>query len=203
MRLLSLTRPRAGAGLFVSMAGLLVGLAGCQPAEGIHRTAEPKFEMKKPEPSEVRLIAAFAEPAAGENSLFIVMNGPAEAVASHESEFQEFVRNVNLQGREPNDFQTLKGWELGPVKQMRVATYYPDPADRKLEVRISGASWDGDTEKALLANVNRFRGLVGLSEAAPEQAAEQLKHHSIGGRPGYLLDVTGPGSKKGPAMMGR
>ncbi len=82
------------------------------------------------------------------------------------------------------------GWEHVPEKRpMRVATYRINAGSQPLEVVVS--SFPGDAG-GLLANVNRWRGQVGLEPADEATVADSLTAIENEGVRGVWMDLIGP-----------
>src|SRR6266568_4044779 len=108
-------------------AGLLLlslaWLSGC--AEAI-RTYEVPYVKQ-------RLLGAFIQSADG--LWAIKLMGPADDVAAHKEEFEQFVKSLRTEGKgkERLEWTAAKGWEQEPGGGMRYATFR---LPRNLEVAV-------------------------------------------------------------------
>ena len=97
----------------------------------------PVPEAVKKTVVEYRLLGAVI-PGEGGQSWFLLMQGRTADRESHAEAFDAFLRGLkfpNGLGKEP--IWTLpKGWTEDKSKQMRVATFYPNGADKGLEIRL-------------------------------------------------------------------
>lgn len=85
-----------------------------------------------------------------------------------------------------------EGWtEVPENPPMRLATYMmPGPEDgREIEVAIS--RFPGDVG-GLLANVNRWRGQVGLPPIGDAELQPMIEHYDSPGFHGHLIHIEGP-----------
>jgi hypothetical protein len=83
-------------------------------------------------------------------------------------------------------FDTPEGWKEIPASPpFSFAKFAVEREGKKLDVSVSTA---GGT---LLANVNRWRGQIGLSEVDAEQLAESLRPIDIGSEKGQFVELVG------------
>jgi hypothetical protein len=92
------------------------------------------------------------------------------------------------------------GWQAGPLAQFLVAKYIvPGADDAKAEVNVSSLNGDGG---GLLANVNRWRGQLGLGPVTDEQLKPQLESIDAGGSKAAVVDISGTNPADGkPAEL--
>jgi hypothetical protein len=95
-------------------------------------------------------------------------------------------------------FSPPEGWEEQPLGTMRKASFLVRN-ETGAAVDISVMSFPGDTG-GLHANVNRWRGQVGLPSLAPASLEETLERRTIRGREYILVDMAGPASAGNPAQ---
>lgn len=100
-------------------------------------------------------------------------------------------------------YEAPEGWEdIHHDEGMRFATLLVEEGDDQLEVSIIPL---GGGAGGVVANVQRWRGQLGLGEATQEELAEQITEiQGRDGTPGLLIDMTGPGpedSTLGPQRM--
>lgn len=87
------------------------------------------------------------------------------------------------------------GWREKPLTQLRVASYAVGPTGQEADVSViplTGKS-GGD-----LANVNRWRGQVGLPQISENELAATAEPVTIAGRAAALYDLVGVPSDSGP-----
>lgn len=81
-----------------------------------------------------------------------------------------------------------KGWTQAPGTNMRFATLTPDGADGpEIAVSVFPGNVGGT-----LANVNRWRGQMGLSPIGQDDVAASLKSVPVGAIEGHLVDLSTP-----------
>jgi hypothetical protein len=80
------------------------------------------------------------------------------------------------------------GWQEKPASQMRVASFgiSEDAKEADVSVIPLGGMAGGD-----FANVNRWRGQVGLPSLADDEIAKLAEKISVGAQPADLYDITG------------
>src|SRR5690242_1458945 len=76
-----------------------------------------------------------------------------------------------------------EGWEAVPARQFQVAAYEVRDGSRKASVSVSSAGGD------VTANVNRWRGQIGLAPLDAAQIADQAQKIDIGGHGGMLVEL--------------
>jgi hypothetical protein len=147
---------------------------------------------------------------------FITLKGPAEAIAKQRSSFDQFVRSLHFADGDasadaapsapPTTSPTPPGapdtiaykspadWKPAPANNdMRVLGFSAGPAMITVD-RLSAAGMG-----SLLANVNMWRGQVGLSPLADDQSIKPDGAVTLDGHVGVLFDFTGAagaGSKR-------
>jgi hypothetical protein len=182
----------------VPLALVLFLAAGCE-REGIRTYTVPKPPPEVFEPK-VRLLAAVLEN--GEQQWFFKLVGPTEAVGKHSEAFKKFVSSVRFTGKAepPVEWTVPAGWEKGPAKELRYATFYPAGKDRSLELTV----FKFDQVSPLLANVQRWCDRdLGRRHPRESELGQYTRTFRAGDLEGTLVDMTGPGVKKAkhPPMM--
>lgn len=174
--------------------------AGCGPAEQVKTYTVPKDPAKadaevKPADGAVksRLLGAII-PVGDNLSRFVKASGPVEKIDPHAEAFDAFVKSVRVtkDPANPVTYTVPEGWRPGPAKQMRVVTFLAGPPDKQVEVYISDP-FGG----SLLANVNRWRGEVGLKDVTDADLAAETTPLTLGETKAYKVDFRGPGGKSG------
>jgi hypothetical protein len=83
-------------------------------------------------------------------------------------------------------FRAPKGWEEGKPRAIITASFHTTDGARKAEVVVVTAGG------SLAANVNRWRGQLGLKALSDEDARKLLKPLKVGGRDAHAFDALGP-----------
>jgi len=179
-------------------------VVGCQSNEDVTSYTVPKPPPPPAaEPGEpVRVLGAII-PTGGESWFFKLM-APPTAVAEHEKAFSQFIQSLK-RGDKPDAPFTWKlpeGWKQLPGDgQFRFATLRFGPEDEPLNLSVSSSGGD------LVANVDRWRGQIGLRPLGSEKALREQKaiaDLTVGDLKLVLVDMTGPGVPKArrPGGMG-
>jgi hypothetical protein len=174
---------------------VLTLLAGCQHDE-IQSYTVPR--IKAPQ---MRLVGAIFPQR--EKIWFFKLFGPAELVAEHKQEFDEFLKSVKFTGKDdpPLEFTAPRGWRDAPLKEMRYKAFFVDPHENQAELTIIKL---GPEAGDILDNVNRWRGQVGLPELAPKELDRNVEKSQINNVSVTLIDVTGTSrGRKQPPMMAK
>ena len=83
-------------------------------------------------------------------------------------------------------FKEPEGWTKAPPKIFSLATFTAGTGDKQAEITVSAAGGD------LLANVNRWRGQIGLPPVDQEQLAKELAKIETLGTSGDYVQLVGP-----------
>lgn len=202
---------------FVTVVGptvFLVCLYGCKKPEEIRHYTIPKQEAidqlagvsagstdqaDQSEPSRM-LAAAVLRP---QRAWFFKLTGAQDAVAVHEAAFREFLKSLRFADDDtPPDWTLPEGWSQRPASGMRYATLEID-AQPPLEISVTtlGREAGGDAEY-LLANINRWRGQMGLADLDAAQLQQQTEQIAIEGGEAMFVDLVGHMKPGGPMMSG-
>jgi hypothetical protein len=176
------------------LGGLLL-LAGCQNDVIEHYQA--------PKPPVYRLLGAIAPQPT--SFWYFKLTGPDESVLEHKAEFTRFLDTVTFAGGDkPPSWQLPKDWRQEPGDQMRFATLLMGPQDRPLELTVSrfGRKPDDKLEAGLLANVNRWRGQMGVAKIEADRLGEIARPREVHGVTFYVVEMTGPKPGKTARGMG-
>jgi hypothetical protein len=158
----------------------------------------------------VRTLAAILP--AGEMTVFFKMTGEDALVAAEKPKFLSWLRSVETGEREESSstasatatesdaaevglprWEVPAGWRAAGPRPMRLASFEIPDAAGAGDVSISSLAGDGG---GLLANVNRWRGQVGLpaqDEATVRKESKTLE--TAGGDPALLVDLAGSESR--------
>jgi len=160
--------------LLILSASLLA--FGCKPAPQVAR-----YEVKSdasPAPAAAPAAPVAAQPAAA---------APMVAPASMKAEAASF--DAPKWGKLP------AGWSVGPENAMRKATWIvagPDGSKAEVAVTVFPGNVGG-----LTANVNRWRGQIGLGSATGEEIAASAKPAKVGGLDSQRFVMASTDGKKG------
>jgi hypothetical protein len=144
---------------------------------------------------------------------FVKMAGEESIVSAQEQNFKDFLKSFHFESAMPSghpqiasapggggftggpDWKMPPTWTKSPPRQMVMAAYQTSNGSATAEVTVS--SFDGPTG-GLLANVNRWRGQVGLGPIDEGAAATQVKTVDLSdGSKASVVDVEGTNPKTG------
>jgi len=197
-----------------SLALAALASAGCRPADEIARYTVPKPELVDP-----TLVKAAAEERqmlgaivlVGRAGWFFKLTGAKEQIAPLSEPFLTFVKSIRFEGSplEPK-WIVPPGWKELPGNEFRFATL-EIPAEsgttgnrasgnrasgnRALELTVSTLEL-GDTseQEYVLANINRWRGQLGLGELQASDLASETVTAKVGEHPVTFINIVGTGS---------
>lgn len=90
----------------------------------------------------------------------------------------------------PFQFQLPKGWSRKPAGPMRMAEFQVSDGDKTITISVSIAGGDR------LANVNRWRGQIGMDPIEEAALRESLRQIAVGSLPGEYVELVGPNTDK-------
>ncbi len=179
---------------------LVVVVAGCGDSDGIRRYKAPKpaamTEQSTPHAaldsrSPQRMLGAII-PHEGQAWFFKVTGAP-ERLEPQVSVFKEWLKTMRFDGGQPS--WTLPGnWRQMPASGMRFATVLLGPEDDALELTVIPLPIEGDPTQNILANINRWRGQLGLGPIGEDQLAESAEAISVNGLTATVVDIVNQGS---------
>lgn len=178
----------------------LVTLAGCdqdQPivVENVPKDTGVRVNELKPIPPSDRMLAAIVPH--GEEAYFFKVTGPIERVAATRPDFFSLVKSVAFENGKPQ-WELPSGWSQSEGSPGQIASI-TIPGESKLDLVVSSLALpQGDLRGYLLANVNRWRGQMGLSpvaesrlDAKNETEREIFSTELADGTPVTLVDFAG------------
>ena len=175
--------------LFLLSASLLA--FGCKPAPQVARY-EVKSEVA-PAPAVAPVAPAIASaivpavvPAVAQSAASPAVAAPMVAPASMKAEAAAF--------EAPKWAKLPAGWSVGPENSMRKATWIvsgPNGSKAEIAVTVFPGSVGG-----LTANVNRWRGQIGLPPAGSDEIAGSAKTVKVGGVDSQRFEMTSADGKK-------
>ena len=154
----------------------------------------------------------------GSTSWFFKITGEDSFVVSQKDVFLQFLKSVSFsentaapnmsapfaaapapaagQNENANSIWTVPpGWQSMPPSQFLLAQYLVQDGDARAEVNVRELAGEGG---GLLANVNRWRGQLGLPPIAQEDDfSKMVDSVVVPGGQGELVDMTGTNSKTG------
>lgn len=103
----------------------------------------------------------------GKQTWFFKLVGPDNAVAKQRERFARLVNSVRFSSEtELPEWELPNSWRQRGESGMRFATIEIDEGDRTLELTVIPLAMRGELEQYVLANVNRWRGQLGLGPVA-------------------------------------
>jgi hypothetical protein len=153
----SARKPCSRLAIFALLGVLLAALVGCEK-ETITSYKAPRLHR--------RLLAAVVRN--GDTTWFIKLVGASEAVAEHKDEFERFVRSVRFPDKDEEmiAWDAPESWTSEPNSEMRYATFRVGKSGLELTVvKLPGEAG------SLPANVNRWRGQLGLPSIGEDELA--------------------------------
>lgn len=149
----------------------------------------------------------------GSTSWFFKITGEDSFVVSQKDVFLQFLKSVSFneitpsplaaapalaagQNDNANSIWTIPpGWQTMPPSHFLLAQYLVQDGDARAEVNVSELAGEGG---GLLANLNRWRGQLGLPPIAQEDDfSKMVDSLVVPGGQGELVDMTGTSSKTG------
>ncbi len=174
-------------------------LMGCEPTADVVVARVPKDATPPPAPEQPvarteRMLASVM--LNGDEAVFFKVTGPPETVAEIREPFLEFV--ASFRKGDPPTGTVPEGWEEeeGSGEQLATVTV---PSEPSMELTVTSLPFRGGSEEAYrLANVNRWRGQLGLEpieeEALHADAGEGVETFRIpmkGAEVATVVDITG------------
>jgi hypothetical protein len=183
---------RNGPVIVCGLAAML--LLGCQNDE-IRSYRVPKPEAKPA----TRLLAVIIPH--GDRTWFFKLVGPERQIEQQKEGFDQFIHSVRFtdDAERPITWAVPSGWKAGPASEPRYATFYLGTLEHPVELtvfRFSGATG------SVLANVNRWRGQIGLADIQETELGQLSKSLQLECGPATLVDMTNRGGENAVAMGG-
>ncbi len=131
---------------------------------------------------------------------FIKAVGPAEAIATAESDIRKFVQGLVFDANGPDLSKLPSSWNRGGKKPMRYATLLIDTPEAQLDVSISQLPISGTWDEQVSLNVNRWRGQMKLAPSEEKWAGgKPIEVASATEQGAVWIDLTGE-MGSGPSM---
>jgi hypothetical protein len=177
-------------------------LCGCKPQEGIRQYSVPKVAVK-PKPSSPSSPAT-----AGEQAWFFKLTGPRDDVLPQVVSFARLLKSLRFSSAGVPEYELPPGWKANPGPPPRYQTLAIPETEPQLELAISSLPSPGDkVDQYFLANINRWRGQLGLEPYQGEDWMDQARQRGelilIPGEAGSvaMVNLTGQTKEFGPSRM--
>ncbi|MBC8355790.1 MAG: hypothetical protein H8E66_27760 [Planctomycetes bacterium] len=150
-------------GLFTLFS--LVTICGCHPPDEISR-----YQIARAN-SPHRMLAAIVPQ--GDREWFFKLTGANEAVANQTDNFTAFLKSIQFgEGDEADpQWELAEGWTQEPGKDMRFATIKIAADEQELELSVTPLP--KPPTDGTVANINRWRGQLGLAPIEAGKLAEE------------------------------
>lgn len=194
----------------------LLALAGCAEEETIqhYQAMKPevlakKYNMGGTQGEATRMLGAIVP--YGDRAWFFKLTGPVDKVAAQAGAFEQLVGSLKFAApAAPPSWTLPQGWVQLPGSQFRFATLKSSNAADAVETSVTTLGWDvAHAEEGLLANVNRWRGQLGLPDLRGAQLADNVRMLEVGNLTATLVDFEGkmasssmPGGMTAPFASG-
>ena len=179
------------------------------------------FDMASPEAGESRLLVAVLNQ--GEAAWYFRFSGPGALVEKEKAGFLEFLNSVKLgeavasalpAGHPPGsppataaadskagkpEWTVPAGWQEAPPTQMVLARFQVSADDGKAEITVS--TFPGDVG-GLVANVNRWRGQIGLGPINQAEVDKLVTSLDASGSKAMLVDMIGQKDNRKIRLVG-
>jgi hypothetical protein len=161
-------------------------LLGCQE----HEESIRAYDVPKPA---LNRILALILPQ-GEDVWFFKLVGPAEAVAEARPAFLQFVHSVQFPAKGSRiSWKSPDGWRV-PAYEGSNLLVEVGPASSQLELTVTRLPV---AAAAVRANVNRWRGLLGMPALEPDEELDEFaKPLALDAGNATLVELAGPGTGK-------
>jgi hypothetical protein len=187
--------------LLLSLFGLALLLASCDKDEITHYKVPKVVEAPEPERPKAQLLGAIVPH--GDDEWFFKLVGPVEPVREREVEFQRFVESIRFADKaDVPEWKTPEGWREQKVNDgVTYAAFRLGPDERGLQMTVTRLP----RKSGLLANVNRWRGQLGLRNLAEADLDSVTKKIDVAGVPVTMVSMVGtmPGAKMPPFAKGK
>lgn len=178
---------------------VLLACAGCRNEDPIVTYTIPTTMPAQLQAGKERMLAAMVP--RGDNIWFFKITGPEAAIERVEQPFKQFVTDIEFEDDHPH-WETLPdGWQKAGEKAMRYASIDITTPEKQLDLSISRLPKHGDWDEQVVANVNRWRGQVGLAPSTEKWAEGKPLQVPSSDGDSVWVDLVGEGGAAG-SMMG-
>lgn len=126
---------------------------------------------------------------AGHDAYLVDMLGPGTKAKAPPMAKLPPVEQPPLKREAPFKFETPEGWKAAPGNEFSILAFLVSDKGKKASVTVSAL---GGGAGGLLANVNRWRGQVGLDDIDDKQLAKLALDLTVSGLAAKLVDLSGP-----------
>jgi hypothetical protein len=176
----------------------LAVILGCEKDEIRHyqamRLEVPPEVAAQAAPTPTRMITAIFPHK--DRTWFFKLTGAPEEVEKYKDEFEHFIQSVRFtkKGDPPVTYTVPQGWQRGAGDALRFATFRFGSKDKPLEVSVTPL---GKEAESILANVNRWRGQLGLEPIKEAELSKEIREITVDEVKVTMVDLTGMMAAKG------
>ncbi len=178
---------------------MLLASIGCRPQDEIARYTVPKPEridptLAKAAATERQMLGAIV--LVDKAGWFFKLTGDKAHVAPLAEPFISFVKDLKFEGSPSQPkWQVPAGWKERPGNEFRFATLEIPSDGKVLELTVSTLEMaEVNEQDYLLANINRWRGQLGLSDLRASDLATETISSKVDDHPGTFINIVGTGS---------
>ncbi|MBI1371272.1 MAG: hypothetical protein GC159_00715 [Phycisphaera sp.] len=128
----------------------------------------------------------------GDGVWFFKLSGPPEAIGQVAGAFETFIKSLKFGEGGQVTWTTPAGWSEEPASGMRIATFHVDAGGSHLDLAVTKFPAIAEMQ-SVLANVNRWRGQMGLTPVTEAQLGDVTKTIDAGGVTVTMVDYTKEG----------
>ncbi len=150
---------------------VLLAFAGCQNEDRVVTYTIPTTMPAQMRAGNERMLAAMVPN--GDQIWFFKVTGPEAAIGRIEQVFKQFVAGIEFEEGNPKLDVFPEGWQRAGEKTMRFASIDIATPEKQLDLSISSLPKNADWDEQVLANVNRWRGQLGLAPSTEKWAEGQ------------------------------
>jgi hypothetical protein len=194
---------KGGLARLSALAGLLLAAAGCGESPRITQYTvprEPPAELRQVD----RMLAAIL--AEGDQLWFFKLTGPSAAIAEVRPDFEKYLTSIGFRDGAPQ-WQLPTGWRQLPGDGIRFASVDVPLGRSSRALSVTKLSSQGDWQRDVTDNVQRWRGQLGLAPSGEPMAGAIPIPGLAANRQGVMIDLEGKsivsggmGSGSGPSM---
>ncbi|HMP80658.1 MAG TPA: hypothetical protein PKD54_14485 [Pirellulaceae bacterium] len=175
--------------------------SGCGPREEITETIVPRARAGLPPPTLLsgsmpqvaiqgprRMVVAMVERPT--KAWFFRIDDSDKLVTQSELEWKPFLQSLRFSEVDEPQWELPDGWQALPSRPGRFATIAIPSGEQTLELAISSLP----PGQSVVANVNRWRGQLGLNEIKAEELPDRLRQLSFSGGDFLVFDETVSGA---------
>lgn len=139
----------------------------------------------------------------GNDVWFFKVMGPETAVALIQSDLKSFVENVTFENGDPKLDDLPDSWQIsGTQSQFRFASINVETPEKQLDVSVSKLGRQPDWDAMVSANVNRWRGQLGLEPSDATWADGEPLDVASADDKSVWVDLSGIAPSGAAPMMG-